>query len=68
MIQIGRQCNTINDSKNTTIDKSSFYTAKYFLLLLDLDILENIIVDLIRKEGGGIWVSLYIVHTKVFLQ
>ena len=41
-------------TKNTTFDKSSFYSARdLYYLLLDSYILENT-VDLIHKEGGRI--------------
>ena len=45
----------INDSKNTTLKKPSFYAARdsAFYLLLDSDTLENK-VDLIHKMVGGI--------------
>ena len=41
--------------KNPTFDERSFYAARdsSYYVLLDSDTLENI-VDLIRREGGGI--------------
>ena len=50
--------NTINESKNTTFDKSSFYPERdsYYYLLLDPDILEDL-VYLIHKMGKRIKVS-----------
>ena len=51
MIPILENVNTINGSKNTTFDKSSFYAERnsYYYLLLDPDILEDLI-DLIHKR------------------
>ena len=65
MIQIARDNgNTVNDSNNTAFDKPSFFVTKdsYYYLLLDLDILENM-VDLIHKEGNGIYLCFVICRT-----
>ena len=65
MIQIARDNgNTINDNNNTVFDKPSLFVTRdsYYYLLLDSDILENT-VDLIHKEGRGIYPDFFICST-----
>ena len=65
MIQIARDNGyTINDSNNTAFDKPNFFVRRdsSSYLLLGSDILE-IIVDLIHKEGCGIYLAFVICTT-----
>ena len=56
--------NTINDSNNNAFDKPSFFVTRdsYYYLLIDSDISKNI-VDLIRKEGSGIYLDYVVCST-----
>ena len=65
IIQLARDnSNTINESNNTAFDKPSIFVTRdsYYYLVQDSDILENI-VDLIHKEGLGIYLAFFICST-----
>ena len=65
MIQLARDnSNTINESNNTAFKKPSIFVTRdsYYYLVQDSDISENI-VDLIHKEGRGIYLAFFVCST-----